>query len=1127
MASAIKVTLAADGEAKFKKAIANSEKSIKNLNTRLTLATAEFKRDGDAMALAQSKSETLTEEIDRQQEIVKALEGAVKDSSTAYGENSQQAERWEAQLNKAKTSLALMESELANNQKGLNAAGEAYEEAGNKAQQFGDAISDFFRNANSKDFLGLNQAIDNVTKRMENAVKKIGQLAKSAWSMVSESSTWADDLITLSTSLRVPLEELQGWQYAARFVDTEVSSIAKAMARLANPTKSVTEALKDYGISVVDASNQARSKEDIFWDIIETMGRMSDEAQQDALAQEVFGKSFSELIPLITAGRAEWEKYVQEAKDSGNVLSDDQVYALGDFNDSLQRVDSAMIALRNNIASEIAPAFKLLADSFGQLINDFNTWSQSEAGQKALQGLSDSIAAVVKSLTENVDFEALVGGATSILEKLGEALQGVANDPSGIINNVADALKVYAGLKIAQDVLSLLKIITSAGEMAGGAISSIGGIAGAAGKAVAAAGPVAAGALGVGTLAATVWAISSAVDDLAREREFGWTKELKNLSAGISPDGVAAIKVGIQAGISQGIEAANTAEEISKSIQTQWTEGMKLFESQLTEDSIGGKAFSQGELSILSNWIDNALGDDVKAATDKAHTMWQTVYDAAIGKGFTPEEATAEADSLLKDNPLIKTVNELEETKKALDDAMEQLYKAGNNATDAEIQKVKDLMSQVRDLQEQLGILQNDTARFAQDSYELTVQGKGTSMTMGAGITYVNDLATQRTEAAEKELIAAEQDRVKAMTEAQGNAEKEAAAMAEYTTRVEAANEALEQVPIDKAQMLANLVNGYSGNLDGTGKLEKTIDTITAITEAANALNSGGYIYKDEGYSDEYIDEVQNLINKGIIEDEIYAGEFLTMAMTDALETAMRDLDSQIPEMTQILDYVQAMVDETDIKDLDLSQLTGAFAAALKTQMIIEAAGADGILTQRELLDLLESDKWNEIGSAVPEGAAEGINNNADRPKIEIKQMDSDMMETMREDLEVNSPSKVARDIAAAIPEGAALGIEMKSPAAVAAALTAGQQISTAFAQGIESGISRVQSAINRMIAAASVSPSGGTWSGQAGTYTYTNSNRNNSLYIGTYNQNTSADVDNIISLIDDRRASVSAGYGA
>ena len=65
MARDIRTTLSVDGEQAYTRAIKEASKSISQMGTKLTLATAEFKADGDAMKLMESRSKTLRAEIDQ------------------------------------------------------------------------------------------------------------------------------------------------------------------------------------------------------------------------------------------------------------------------------------------------------------------------------------------------------------------------------------------------------------------------------------------------------------------------------------------------------------------------------------------------------------------------------------------------------------------------------------------------------------------------------------------------------------------------------------------------------------------------------------------------------------------------------------------------------------------------------------------------------------------------------------------------------------------------------------------------------------------------------------------------------------------------------------------------------
>ncbi|MBQ3326233.1 MAG: hypothetical protein IJG86_00420, partial [Clostridia bacterium] len=108
----IGVSLQVDGETKFKQAMKTAANAVKDVDSRLKLATAEFKKNGDAQKLMQTRSKTLNEEIKRQTQIVDSLEEALKTTEKQYGENSTQALHYEGQLNSARQKLTEMQTAL-------------------------------------------------------------------------------------------------------------------------------------------------------------------------------------------------------------------------------------------------------------------------------------------------------------------------------------------------------------------------------------------------------------------------------------------------------------------------------------------------------------------------------------------------------------------------------------------------------------------------------------------------------------------------------------------------------------------------------------------------------------------------------------------------------------------------------------------------------------------------------------------------------------------------------------------------------------------------------------------------------------------------------------------------------
>lgn len=108
----IRTTLALDGESEYKKALSEAQRGLRVLGSELKLASAEFETNGDKQAFLTAKSQTLRSEIAQQEEIVKSLEGAVKDAGEKYGETAKATDDYQIKLNSAKATLEKMRREL-------------------------------------------------------------------------------------------------------------------------------------------------------------------------------------------------------------------------------------------------------------------------------------------------------------------------------------------------------------------------------------------------------------------------------------------------------------------------------------------------------------------------------------------------------------------------------------------------------------------------------------------------------------------------------------------------------------------------------------------------------------------------------------------------------------------------------------------------------------------------------------------------------------------------------------------------------------------------------------------------------------------------------------------------------
>ena len=368
MPKEIKTTIAVDGEAAFKRAINEANTSLKNMGTQLTLAQAQFKKDGDAMKLMETRSKALKGEIDQQENIVKALEKAVEDSSKAYGENSEKTEKWQAELNRAKAKLVNLQNELTLNEQGLDRNGKAFDDSSQKAADYQATLQTIGKNVS---FQTVTEGIKGITGTIEGAIKKVFNFAKAIRETFADAGEWADTLMTDATKYGMDVETLQRWQNAADLIDTPVETIINARDKMSKKMKSgwkdgELDMWQVLGVDLRDAdTGKLRDKMDVMWELGETLLHISEMQERgstnmdaEALSMEVFGKSWRDLLPLFKAGRAEWEKTVAEQ----DVVSEQRVKALGELDDANQALENSDYDLQGYIVRQVV-------DSIRQKIN--------------------------------------------------------------------------------------------------------------------------------------------------------------------------------------------------------------------------------------------------------------------------------------------------------------------------------------------------------------------------------------------------------------------------------------------------------------------------------------------------------------------------------------------------------------------------------------------------------------------------------------------------------------------------------------------------------------------------------------------------------------------------------------
>lgn len=502
MADTIGVKMKVEGESSFSKAMRDAAKNTKALDSELKLAEAEFKASGDAQKLMSDRGKLLNEQLKEQQKAVSTAQSMLKELARAgYEQNSTKVMEWRKRLAEAQQSVLEINGALANNEKGLDAAGKKYEELGQNMQgiaadantakaELGNVdgmASSLYGSLSSigseLGWSGLADGIKSINDTIDKVIKKTAQLAKAVWDAGVDATVWADNLLTDATVYGIDTTTLQQWQYAARFVDTNVETIVKAREKLnqnmGSSSKEVALAFNELHVATRDVSGNLRNDNDVFWDTIAALGAVENASQRDVLAQKVLGKSYAELAPLIAAGREEWDKYANSAP----VISEDKVKNLGTANDSIEDMNSQLESLKLEVLAELAPTIQLVADAISKAAQSMSEFLESDEGQQALTALQEAVNGVIKEFTEQ-DFNKTIKDAATNVANFVKSFADFLSDKDKVIGALRGIAAAIVGMRLAGAAasaakffssLSLISTIKAAGAGAGAAGAATGG----------------------------------------------------------------------------------------------------------------------------------------------------------------------------------------------------------------------------------------------------------------------------------------------------------------------------------------------------------------------------------------------------------------------------------------------------------------------------------------------------------------------------------------------------------------------------------------------------------------------------------------------------------------------------
>lgn len=453
----ISTRLAVDGEAEFKKQMSSVNGELRNLKTEMQLTDAQFKGQANTLDYLTQKDKLLRAEVEQQAEKVRALETALEDATRAYGEADSRTDKYQQQLNQAKTALTNLNREVETNAQYMDEAAKSSKNTAKSIDGFGKSTKDakggvkslgdlIKANLTAEAIIGGVKALAGAMKEAASAAIELGKESVEAAAQVNaENSQFeqtfgelgdnaaaaiqrvADSSGILDTRLRPAASQI----YA--FARASGGDAVESMDLMETALQAAADSAAYYDRSLEDTTDSLMSFLKGNFSNDAALGVSATETTRNAAAMELFGQKYNDLSEV--QKQQTLLKMVTDAQELSGAMGQAAREAEG-WENVQGNLNEALRQAKADIGQELLPSVTAMAQAFtGVLSGEMDTEQFAETAAGIVAELTTSFADQAPEMVE-----AGVQLLTAFLDGLmkGDSTEQIADSMAEIIISLVD-----------------------------------------------------------------------------------------------------------------------------------------------------------------------------------------------------------------------------------------------------------------------------------------------------------------------------------------------------------------------------------------------------------------------------------------------------------------------------------------------------------------------------------------------------------------------------------------------------------------------------------------------------------------------------------------------------------------
>ncbi|MBQ7778390.1 MAG: hypothetical protein IJ396_07735 [Oscillibacter sp.] len=419
----ISTSIKLDGEAEFKKQLTAVNGQLKNLNSEMKLASAEFRGQANTLDALTKKDELLRKEKAQLEEKIRSLEKAVADCTEVYGEASTKTDGYRQSMNRAKVDLLKLNDEIDRNDRYLSEAkssadktaksidrfGKEAKDAGGDLEGAGDGMKDFLEGMGNLKKLVVGGAVVAGLKEMGDAVLEVVDSTaeyRTIMASLATSSEAAGYSADQTAELYAKLQGVLGDTQTAATATANLQALGYNQELLMMVTDAAIGAWTTYGDSIpidglaeaINETVKAGQVTGTFADVLNWAG-VSEDAFNDKLAacKDESARTNQVMLLLSSQGLVETGRAWQENNQDLIALNESQEKwneAMAGLGEALTPAANAIRTIGAAAIEDFTEIVKAAVDWVGKLVDKFNDWRRNGAKEQVNEIIAQENAAM-------------------------------------------------------------------------------------------------------------------------------------------------------------------------------------------------------------------------------------------------------------------------------------------------------------------------------------------------------------------------------------------------------------------------------------------------------------------------------------------------------------------------------------------------------------------------------------------------------------------------------------------------------------------------------------------------------------------------------------------------------------